>query len=260
VSGASLPPQRPDGVLRLSMWSGPRNVSTALMYSFRQRGDTRVVDEPLYGHYLRVTGARHPAARKVMAQMECDGASVVRRMVSEPVEASVLFFKNMAHHLTGLDRSFLPKLTHALLTRDPREMLPSLARVLPNPTLADTGLVQQCEILDHELAAGRRPLVIDARELLLDPPGVLGQVCGRLGLQFDPAMLAWSPGAKPEDGPWAQHWYANVHLSTGFAPYREPGTNVPEELAELLEECEAYYRRLRRHALSGSTGELASAE
>jgi hypothetical protein len=260
VSGASLPPRRPDGVLWLSMWSGPRNVSTALMYSFRQRGDTRVVDEPLYGHYLRVTRACHPAAREVMAQMECDGESVLRRMVSEPVEARVLFFKNMAHHLTGLGRSFLPKLTHALLTRDPREMLPSLARVLPSPTLADTGLVQQCGILDHELAAGRRPLVIDARELLLDPPGVLGQVCSRLGLQFDPAMLAWPAGPKPEDGPWAPHWYANVHRSTGFTPYREPDGDFPEELVELLEECEAYYRRLRRHAISASTSEPAGAD
>jgi hypothetical protein len=260
VSGASLPPQRPDGVLRLSMWSGPRNVSTALMYSFRQRGDTRVVDEPLYGHYLRVTGARHPAAREVMTQMECDGEVVVRRMVGEPVEARVLFFKNMAHHLTDLDRSFLPKLTHALLTRDPREMLPSLARVLPSPTLADTGLVQQCEILDHELAAGRTPLVIDARDLLLDPPGVLGQACSRLGLEFDAAMLSWPAGPKPEDGRWAPHWYANVHRSTGFAPYREPDGDFPEELAELLEECRPYYRRLHPYALSDATGEPAGAD
>jgi hypothetical protein len=251
---------RPGAVLRLSMWSGPRNVSTALMYSFRQRADTVAVDEPLYGHYLRVTGAHHPAAREVMAQMECDGESVVRRMVGEPVDARVLFFKNMAHHLTGLDRSFLPRLTHALLTRDPLEMLPSLARVLPSPTLADTGLVQQCEILDHELAAGRRPLVIDARELLLDPPGVLGQACSRLGLQFDPAMLSWPAGPKPEDGPWAPHWYANVHRSTGFAPYREPKDDLPKELVELLEECDPYYRRLHRHAIWGSTGEPAGVD
>jgi hypothetical protein len=101
-------------------------------------------------------------------------------------------------------------------------------------------------------AAPRRFAFLDRH---LDPPGVLGHVCSRLGLQFDPAMLGWSPGPKPEDGPWAPHWYANVHRSTGFAPYRQPARDFPAELAELLEECEPYYRRLRRHALSGSTGD-----
>lgn len=259
--------------LRLSMWSGPRNVSTALMYSFRQRSDTRVVDEPLYGHYLRVSGARHPAAREVMAQMECDGGVVARSMlagsvaagntgagstvapgckVGEPAERPVLFIKNMAHHLVGLDWDLLDGLTHALLIRDPHEMLPSLARVLARPTLADTGLARQCQILDYELAAGREPVVVDARELLLDPPQVLGALCARAGLGFEEAMQNWPAGPKPEDGCWAPHWYANVHRSTGFAPFQPVTTSFPGELEELLAECLPYYLRLKQYALRPS--------
>lgn len=241
---------RTEKAVRLSMWSGPRNVSTALMYSFRQRSDTIVVDEPLYGHYLRVSSARHPAAREVMAQMECDGDLVARGMVSAPTVRPLLFFKNMAHHLVGVDWSLLDSLTNVLLIRDPREMLPSLARVLARPVLPDTGLARQCEILEYEEAAGREPIVIDARELLLDPPAVLAALCARLGVPFEAAMLSWPAGPKPEDGCWAPNWYANVHRSTHFAPYRPATASFPDDLLDLLAACEPYYRRLKRYELS----------
>jgi hypothetical protein len=237
--------------MRLSMWSGPRNVSTALMYAFRQRSDTEVFDEPLYGHYLATTGADHPAAQEVMDQMETDGARVVHDvLLAEPSpDRPVRFYKNMAHHLRGLDRGFLDGMTHLLLTRDPREMLPSLAHQLPHPTLADTGYPEQIELLEREEAAGRAPVVLDARELLLDPEGVLREACRRLGLPFEPAMLRWPVGPKPEDGVWAPRWYANVHASTGFAPYRPKTAPFPECLRSLLEACRPYYERLRAHAL-----------
>ena len=237
--------------MRLSMWSGPRNVSTALMYAFRQRSDTEVVDEPLYGAYLHTTGADHPGAREVMDQMETDADQVIQDvLLAEPSpEAPVRFFKNMAHHLRGLDRGFLDGMTHLLLTRDPREMLPSLAHQLPHPTLADTGYPEQIELLERAEQAGHAPVVLDARELLLDPEGVLREACRRLGLPFEPAMLRWPAGPKPEDGVWAPHWYASVHASTGFAPYRPKTAPFPERLRPLLDACRPLYERLSAHAI-----------
>lgn len=238
-----------DGCLKLSVWSGPRNVSTALMYAFRQRPDTLVVDEPLYGHYLRVTGADHPGDEEVLAAMDTDGERVVRDVLLGPCERPVHFFKNMAHHLTGLDRGFLAGLSNVLLARDPAEMLPSLAHQLSEPTLRDTGLVQQAEILDHVIGNGDEPVVLDARELLLDPGGVLRGACGRLGIPFHEGMLGWPAGPKPEDGVWARHWYANVHASTGFSAYRPKEEAFPERLRPLLEECRPLYERLRGYAI-----------
>jgi len=235
--------------LRLSVWSGPRNVSTALMYAFRQRPDTLVVDEPLYGHYLKVTPAEHPGDDEVLAAMDTDGGRVVREVLLGPCERPVHFFKNMAHHLAGLDRGFLGGLTNVLLTRDPAEMLPSLARQLPNPTLRDTGLLYQTEILDHVLGLGLKPVVLDAKQLLLDPPGVLRSACDRLGIPFHEAMLRWPAGPKPEDGVWAKHWYANVHASTGFSPYNPRTGDFPERLRPLLGESVPLYERLRGYAI-----------
>jgi hypothetical protein len=239
--------------LRLSVWSGPRNVSTALMYSFRQRTDTVVVDEPLYGYYLKSTGADHPGAREIMEAMEQDGERVVREVILGPCERPVHFFKNMAHHLPGLDPAFLSSVTNVLLIRDPTEMLPSLTRQLPAPTLRDTGLREQAWILDTILARGEAPIVLDARELLLDPPGVLRRACSGLGIPFEPAMLSWPAGPKPEDGVWARHWYHNVHASTGFTPYRPHKEHFPEHLKPLLKECLPLYERMRGDAIVAGT-------
>ena len=235
--------------LRINLWSGPRNVSTALMYSFAQRRDTRVVDEPLYGHYLRVSGAEHPGRDQVLAAMDQDGEGVVRRVVLGPCDRPVLLLKQMAHHLVELDRGFLAETVNILLIRDPEQMLPSLVNQIPRPTLRDTGLEMQSELLGQLHALGQNPTVIDSRELLLDPAGVLGQLCARLGLVFDPAMLRWTAGARPEDGVWAHHWYQNVHRSTGFQPYRAKTAPFPETLRPLLTECQPHYQTLYRHAL-----------
>ncbi|MBA3791238.1 MAG: sulfotransferase family protein [Actinomycetota bacterium] len=241
------------GCLKLSVWSGPRNVSTALMYSFRQRSDTVVVDEPLYGHYIAFAGPGHPGEREVLSSMDSDGRRVVRDVLLGPCERPVHFFKNMAHHLTGMDRGFLGSVTNVLLIRDPKEMLPSLAKQLPNPTLRDTGLAEQIEILEIVLESGEYPIVLDARELLRDPPGVLRRVCHALGMSFEEAMLSWPAGPKPEDGAWAKYWYENVHDSTGFGPYAPKTAPFPEKLKPLLEECRPLYERLRGYAIVGGS-------
>jgi hypothetical protein len=220
------------------------------MYSFRQRPDTVVLDEPLYGHYLSTTDAGHPGAGEVLDAMDDDGERVVREVILGPCERPIHFFKNMAHHLPGLDPRFLDGITNVLLIRDPNEMLPSLARQLKVPTLRDTGLREQNVILDSILARGEKPIVLDARELLLDPPGVLERACADLGIPFEEAMLSWPAGPKPEDGIWAKHWYHNVHTSTGFAPYSPTEDEFPARLEPLLEECLPYYERLKNYAIT----------
>jgi hypothetical protein len=237
--------------LRLSVWSGPRNVSTALMYSFRQRQDTKVFDEPLYGHYLKTFDMKHPGYEEVIEAMDCNGKNVIENELLGPLHGrSVLFFKNMAHHLRGLDDlSFLDELTNVLLTRDPKEMLPSLAKKLPEPSLSDTGLVEQVHLLERMENNRNKPIVLDARELLLNPEGVLRQLCGRLDIPFDKAMLQWPAGPKPEDGIWEKYWYQNVHTSTSFKPYRAKTKPFPERIRPLLEECKPLYDRLYHYAL-----------
>ena len=234
---------------RISLWSGPRNVSTALMYSWRQRPDTEVIDEPLYGHYLRHTGRVHPAHDEVMAAMDCDGERVVREVFRAPSTAPVRFFKNMAHHLVGLDRSFLSGMDHVLLIRDPREVLTSLVKQIPRPRVTDTGLLQQVDLLEELDPLSRSLVVVDSTELLRDPAGVLRQLCEALDLPYTEAMLSWPRGPKPEDGMWAPHWYHRVHETTGFAPYVPKTEPLPERLEPLWEACQPLYARLRACAL-----------
>lgn len=236
-------------VTRISLWSGPRNVSTALMYSFRQRIDTTVVDEPLYAHYLARSGVEHPGRDDVLAAQDNDGERVVRDLILGPARTPVLFLKNMAHHLGGLDWAFLAELHNVILTRDPAEMLPSLIKQVSEPDLEGTGLPMQVALLDAILDEGDDPIVLDSRLLLIDPEGVLTRLCQRVGLEFDSAMLSWPAGPVPEDGVWAEHWYHSVHRSTGFGPYRPKNEEVPERLRPLLAQATPLYERLFAYAL-----------
>ena len=264
-------PRPPDArVRRLSIWSGPRNVSTALMYAFRQRSDTVVFDEPLYGHYLATHAVEHPGKTDVLDAMDTVGERVVERVLlgdappagpgtagyaqrgrpgETPPGTTLRVYKNMAHHMRVLSPGFLRELEHALLTRDPHEMLPSLARRIPEPTLADTGLGEQAALLSRELSEGRTPVVLDATRLLRDPEGVLKRACAAWGIPWEPAMLSWPAGPKPEDGVWAPHWYANVHASTGFEPYRPSEEPFPERLKPLLEASLPLYAFIAKHAI-----------
>ena len=239
--------------LRLAMWSGPRNISTALMRSFGNRPDTAVVDEPLYAHYLAVTRAPHPGADEVVRRHESDWREVARFLLGPvPGGKSVFYQKHMAHHLLPeIDRGWLAGLEHAFLIRDPREMLLSLAQVMSAPAALDTGLPQQLELFeDVERRTGRAPPVIDARDVLTDPAGTLRALCAALGLAFTPAMLAWEPGLRATDGIWAPHWYAEVARSTGFAPWRPRAGELTGALARVHSECLAPYRALRERRLT----------
>ncbi|MCP3976295.1 MAG: sulfotransferase [bacterium] len=228
------------------MISGPRNISTAMMYSFRSRSDTSVFDEPLYAHYLRVSGIDHPGRAESMASMPLDGEEAIRTIILGPSPTPLLFLKNMGHHIAGvgLDLSFLDRVTSFFLIREPAEVITSLIKNLPDPTPEMTGLPQQAELLDHLVARGQRPIVVSSRQILQDPEDQLSGLCERLGIEWDPAMLSWEAGAKPEDGTWAKYWYHRLHESTGFEPYHPKDDVVPDHLVDVQAACEPAYAKL----------------
>ena len=244
--------------LRINSWSGPRNVSTALMRSFASRPDTRAVDEPLYGHYLLTTRAPHPGRDELIEELETDAATVIRDVILGRCGSPVLFMKQMVHHLTpDLDLAFLDRCVNVLLIRDPAEVISSLVNQLPEPTLRDVGLDRQVALFRELMARGQEPPVIDAKQLLLDPEHVLRQLCDRIGLEWDAAMLSWPPGPRPEDGPWARYWYDSVERSTGFAPYQPKHVEVPERCRDLLAECRHLYEELRASAIPAPGSEVS---
>jgi len=228
------------------MWSGPRNLSTALLRSFGARADTVVVDEPLYAHYLAVTGLDHPGRDEVLASQPNDWETVAAQLTGPlPDGRSVYYQKHMTHHLLpDVGRAWIGELANAYLIRDPALVATSYAKVRSAPTLADLGYVQQAEIF--RLYGGP---VVDAADLLRDPPGVLERLCAALDIPFDPAMLSWPPGKRDTDGVWAPYWYAQVERSTGFGKYTENAFEIPDRLRSLVEDARPYYEALADHRI-----------
>jgi hypothetical protein len=251
-------------VLRIAMWSGPRNISTALMRAWGNRPDTHVVDEPFYAVYLaharlEARGIDHPVADEIVRSYPTDWKEVVASLLGEVPDGKAVFYqKQMAHHLLPhVGREWLASVRNCFLIREPRAMLTSLVKVLPRPTVADTGLPQQLEIFRRVCdATGRVPPVLDSRDVLEDPRRLLGLLCRELGVEFSEAMLSWPPGRRDTDGIWAPYWYGEVEKSTGFRPYASKPEEVPLALAGVLAECEEHYRELQAHRL----GRLASGE
>ena len=246
-------PEKTPSALRIAMWSGPRNISTAMMRSFGSRPDTAVSDEPLYAHYLRVTGVRHPGRDEVIAAQENDWRTVTESLTGPvPGGRAIWYQKHMAHHLLPVvGRDWLDRLTHAFLIREPDEMLASLLRTFPEAGLADTGLPQQWEIFERVAARlGRAPPVVLSSDVLRDPRAMLTRLCNALGIAFLPAMLSWPPGRRDTDGVWAPHWYAAVEASTGFEPWQPRPVTLPASQLPLLAECRRWYEKLHRHRLT----------
>lgn len=242
-------PEQPGATTRIAMWSGPRNLSTALMRSFEARGDCDVVDEPLYAHYLHTTGLEHPGRDDVLASQPTDWREVAARLTGPAASGQPLqYVKHMAHHLLpDVGREWLAAFRHAFLVRHPAAVVPSLAKVLPyRPRLDDTGLPQQVEL--HARFGGP---VVDAEQVLSDPAATLAAVCTALGIEPTDRMLRWEPGRRPTDGVWAPHWYAAVEASTGFdapRPSRSGASDerpVPDDLREVVAACMPLYDRLR---------------
>ena len=193
--------------LRINCWSGPRNISTALMYSFRERVDTTVVDEPFYAHYLRVSGRKHPGYQEVLNSQDQYSEQVIENVIQSEYTTPVVFFKQMCHHLVEIDLSFLNNCSNILLIREPSLVIRSHAKNVPDLKVSDIGLDVQNSLLNRIIESGAVPVVVDSANLLMNPKAILKELCQHLGIAFDTSMLSWEPGPKPEDGVWARHWY-----------------------------------------------------
>lgn len=238
---------------RLAMWSGPRNISTAMLRSWGNRPDTIVCDEPLYAHYLQTTGLDHPGAAETIAAHETDWRKVVAWLTGPlPAGKPVFYQKHMAHHLSPhIELDWLASLTNCFLIREPSEMITSLVEFIPEPRVEDTGLPQQVRIFEMiREQTGCVPPVLDSRDVLENPRAVLEQVCQQVGLEFFDAMLQWPPGFRDTDGVWAKHWYAKVEHTTTFAPYRAKSDPVPNSLLGVLAECNELYKRLYQYRIT----------
>jgi predicted regulator of amino acid metabolism with ACT domain len=234
-------------IVRICLWSGPRNISTALMYSFAQRSDTQVFDEPLYAHYLshclKEEREKHPSYQEVLNSLDNNGDNVIKMMMG-PFESEVVFFKNMTHHLKGVNRDFLDSVVNVILTRNPEDMLPSFSKVIKNPSLNDVGYADHVELLELFRENGIKPVIVESREVLNNPEKQLKRICAAACIPFESAMLKWQRGARKEDGVWARHWYSGTHKSTGFEAYVKKPDPFPENLKPLLNKCLPLYNQL----------------
>jgi Sulfotransferase domain len=238
--------------IRIAMWSGPRNISTAMMRAWGNRPDTFVIDEPFYAYYLEQTGKEHPGADEVIATGETDWRKVTARLTGPvPNDRRIFFQKQMTHHLLpDIDREWLNAVTNCFLIRDPREVIASYVKKRENPSFEDLGFVQQAEIFDYVLSRTNSiPPVVDAKDVLVNPEHALRLLCDAVGVEFSNSMLSWAPGIRETDGIWARHWYTEVAKTTSFRPYRERVHDVPERLAEVYDRCQKCYERLYQYRL-----------
>lgn len=237
---------------RIAMWSGPRNLSTAMMYAFAARGDCAVSDEPFYAAYLAATGINHPMRETVIAAQPTDPVQIADDLLGLIPEGKPLWYqKHMTlHMIPGFDRSFLRGLTNVFLIRHPARVIASYSRKRESPTLDDIGFVQQAELFDQVAdLTGSAPPVVDSADIRATPRETLGRLCAALGIGFTDRMLAWPAGAKPFDGVWAPHWYNAVHASTGFDEPEGPMPDLSPVDQALVEQALPYYDRLRAFAL-----------
>jgi hypothetical protein len=238
--------------IRIAMWSGPRNISTAMMRAWGSRRDSVVVDEPFYAYYLKATGKEHPSADEVIAAGETDWRKVVAQLTGTIPNGKRIFFqKHMTHHLLPeVDRQWLGAVTNCFLIRDPREVIASYVQKREDLAVEDLGFVQQMEIFDFVCArTNALPPILDAKDVLENPERMLRLLCDAVGAEFAESMLSWPPGLRETDGIWAKHWYGEVAKSTSFRPYRAKYAKIPKHLREVYDRCHECYQRLCEYRL-----------
>ncbi len=237
----------PDPV-RVAMWSGPRNISTAMMRSWESRDDTTVVDEPFYAAYLTATGIVHPMQAEVLASQSSNWPEVIKRELEADLALgkTIQYQKHMTQHMVAdIDEDWFLSLNHAFLIRSPEAVVASYGIKRESVTADDIGFAKQKELYDKVVAlTGCRPPVIDARDVLCNPRNVLGQLCEALGVVFDENMLRWVAGPRESDGVWAAHWYQNVEKSTGFAPYQPKQITLSKEQQRVADQSRPYYQEM----------------
>ncbi len=234
---------------RIHLISGPRNISTALMYSFANRLDFTVVDEPLYAYYLTITGKNHPGRKEVLKSQIADLESITQQVFNKSYPTPYLFLKNMAHHLIGVKPEFIADFHNVFLIRNPEELISSFSKIIAKPTLLDIGLEEEAKWFKTSQENGYKATVLDSNEVLKNPEVILRKLCEKLDIPFSNKMLKWPAAARKEDGVWAKYWYKSVHKSTGFAKRKTTEKKVPKHLESLLEQAMPHYETLYQHAI-----------
>ncbi len=238
--------------MRIAMWSGPRNISTAMMRAWENRSDCMVWDEPLYGYYLHKTGIPHPGAAEIIAEQGIDWRAIVDHCRLDSLgQAPVFYQKHMTLHLLPeINKQWLSSLENCFLIREPAAVIASYAAVRSDVTLDDIGFWQQLELFDYVAdITGKLPIVIDSREFLLNPEAMLRKICDRLNIGFDTNMLKWPQGRRDSDGVWARYWYGSVWNSSGFSQYVEKPLNLSARDRMIADQAQPYYEKLYKHRL-----------
>lgn len=238
--------------MKIAMWSGPRNLSTAMMYSFAARGDCAVVDEPFYAAYLVQSGLKHPMQDEILASQPQDAAQVAASLIGpNPAEMPHFYQKHMTHHmLPGMDLSWMARCENVFLIRHPARVIASYARKREGPTLTDIGFPQQAALFDREAQRlGRAPIVIDSFDIRANPAAMLERLCKALGIPYSDKMLHWPSGGHADDGAWASHWYGAVHRSTGFEDAEGPLPALTGDYEKLADEAMQVYQALAQYKI-----------
>ena len=238
------------GFKKIALWSGPRNISTAMMYSFANRKDTRVVDEPLFGYFLKHTNLWRPSKDEVLSTMEQDPKKILSELTNPKQDQAVFFMKHMANHLIDLDWSFLKGFSNIILTRHPKDVILSYSKHIKNPSMLDLCFEIQHELLNYLIENQHPAIVIDASQVLANPELILKKICNTLNINFSTKMLSWEPGPLKEDGVWAKYWYHNVHKSTCFGKYiSSKDATLSKDLLPIYRKCLVHYNELLNHQL-----------
>ena len=237
--------------MKIAMWSGPRNLSTAMMYAFAARGDCAVVDEPFYAAYLSRTGLNHPMRDQILASQPTDPNAVITTLTgSNPAQKLHFYQKHMCQHmLPDIPRGWMAEVVNVFLIRHPARVVASFGAKYESPTLMDIGFVQQAELYDHCLNLGQNPIVLDSADIRRNPLEIMEKLCAALGLDRPDSMLHWPKGGHPDDGVWAPHWYAAVHDSTGFAAAEGPLPDLTGDLVDLAAKALPYYEKMAARKL-----------
>jgi len=236
---------------KIAMWSGPRNISTALMRSFENRADTFVTDEPFYAYYLHKTGIDHPCRKEVMADGNTDWNSVADEITgSIPDGKTVWYQKHMAqHNLPGFDMKWVEKLTNCILIRHPRDVILSYSKKYEIKSIFQLGYPQQLKLFQMLIDLGTPPIILDAKDVLKNPHNALQLLCQKLDIPFFIEMLNWPAGRRESDGIWGRHWYGNVEASTGFQSYFEKKGDFPSTYQDIYTACMESYQQLYSHRM-----------
>ncbi len=238
---------------RINLWSSPRNISTAMMYSFAQRDDTIVFDEPLYAHYLFETNSDHPGKEEILQSQSNSATEVINKIILAQHHKPIAFFKQMTHHLVNINLDFLAQTENIIFIRDPKQIIASYAQVRSEVTMQDIGIEMQWFLFNHLKQKKLSCIVLDSNEILKSPENVLQQLCDALQIPFTKKMLHWQPGAKPYDGIWAKYWYDNVHQSTGFEKQKTSERYLPSQYESLYNESKFFYEQLYPHSTKAKT-------